>query len=95
MPSRVHFGVMVEVPALLFQLEEALPLVDFVSIGSNDLMQYFYAADRGNARVSGRFDPLSPAFLRALGTMVERLGATKSRPRCAARSAVARSRRWR
>lgn len=66
MPSRLYFGIMIEVPALLFQLPEVLPLVDFVSIGSNDLMQYFYAADRDNPRVADRFDTLSPAFLRAL-----------------------------
>ena len=77
LPARVHFGIMIEVPALLFQLEEALPLVDFVSIGSNDLMQYIFAADRGNERVSGRFDALSPAFLRALRSVVEAAGRHK------------------
>jgi phosphotransferase system enzyme I (PtsP) len=61
---------MIEVPALLFQLDEILPQVDFVSVGSNDLMQYFFAVDRGNPRVSERFDPLSPPFLRALGAVV-------------------------
>jgi phosphotransferase system enzyme I (PtsP) len=40
--------------------------VDFLSVGSNDLMQYLYAADRDNKRVADRFDPLSPGFLRAL-----------------------------
>ena len=69
MPTRLHFGVMIEVPALLFQLGEVMPLVDFVSVGSNDLMQYFFAADRGNPRVSERFDTLSPAFLRALASI--------------------------
>lgn len=65
-PSRVHFGIMIEVPSLLFDLEAILPLVDFASVGSNDLMQYFFASDRANAKVAGRFDVLSPSFLRAL-----------------------------
>ena len=65
-PRRVHFGIMVEVPALLFQLPEVLGLVDFVSVGSNDLLQYFFAVDRENPRVADRYDALSPAFLRAL-----------------------------
>ncbi|HEX4894502.1 MAG TPA: phosphoenolpyruvate--protein phosphotransferase [Hyphomicrobiaceae bacterium] len=65
-PSRVHFGIMIEVPALLFALDEIMPQIDFVSIGSNDLMQYLFAADRSNDRVSGRFDSLAPPFLRAL-----------------------------
>jgi len=66
LPERVHIGTMLEVPALLFQLEELLSRVDFLSVGSNDLMQFLYAADRGNARVSQRFDPLSAPVLRAL-----------------------------
>ncbi len=65
-PSRVHFGIMIEVPSLLFDLEAVLPLVDFASVGSNDLLQYFFASDRANAKVAGRFDVLSPSFLRAL-----------------------------
>ena len=69
--GRFHFGIMIEVPALLFQLGEVMPLVDFVSIGSNDLLQYFYAADRGNPRVSDRFDSMSAPFLRALRAIVE------------------------
>ncbi|MGA0532856.1 phosphoenolpyruvate--protein phosphotransferase [Hansschlegelia sp. KR7-227] len=66
LPSSLQLGVMVEVPSLLFQLDELLQRVDFISVGSNDLMQFLFAVDRGNARVSGRFDPLSPAFLRTL-----------------------------
>jgi phosphotransferase system enzyme I (PtsP) len=57
---------MLEVPSLLYQLDELLPRVDFLSVGSNDLFQFMYAVDRGNARVSGRFDPLSAPILRAL-----------------------------
>ena len=57
---------MVEVPALLWQIDEVARCADFLSVGSNDLMQYMFAADRDNKRVAFRFDPLSPAFLRAL-----------------------------
>jgi phosphotransferase system enzyme I (PtsP) len=66
LPSQVMLGVMIEVPSLLFELDALLPLVDFVSVGSNDLLQYFFAADRNNARVAGRYDVLSSAPLRAL-----------------------------
>ncbi len=65
-PDRVHFGIMLEVPALLFDLDRVLPKVDFISIGSNDLFQYLFAADRENHRVSGRYDVLTQSFLRAL-----------------------------
>jgi phosphotransferase system enzyme I (PtsP) len=71
LPERVEVGTMLEVPSLLFQLDELLSRVDFLSVGSNDLMQFLYAADRGNARVSDRFDPLSAPVLRALQTVVE------------------------
>ena len=51
LPDRVEVGTMVEVPSLLYQLDELLERVDFLSVGSNDLLQFFYAADRGNKRV--------------------------------------------
>jgi phosphotransferase system enzyme I (PtsP) len=66
LPERVEVGTMVEVPSLLYQLDELLDRVDFLSVGSNDLVQFFYAADRGNARVADRFDPISTPVLRAL-----------------------------
>jgi phosphotransferase system enzyme I (PtsP) len=72
LPERVHIGAMLEVPALLFQLDELLARVDFLSVGSNDLMQFLYAADRGNKRVSDRFDPLSAPVLRALKDIADR-----------------------
>ena len=56
LPERVEVGTMLEVPSLLYQLDELLARVDFLSVGSNDLVQFFYAADRGNARVADRFD---------------------------------------
>jgi phosphotransferase system enzyme I (PtsP) len=78
-PREIKFGAMVEVPALLWQLDEIAALADFLSVGSNDLMQYLYAADRDNKRVAGRFDPLSPAFLRALRSIAE-AGARHRKP---------------
>jgi phosphotransferase system enzyme I (PtsP) len=72
LPERVHIGTMLEVPALLFQLDELLSRVDFLSVGSNDLMQFLYAADRGNKRVSDRFDPLSAPVLRALKDIADK-----------------------
>jgi phosphotransferase system, enzyme I, PtsP len=72
LPERVHIGVMVEVPALLYQLEELLTRVDFLSVGSNDLMQFMFAADRSNTRLAGRFDPISPPMLRALKSIIDR-----------------------
>ncbi len=69
-PCKLMVGAMIEVPALLWQLDSLLPLTDFVSVGSNDLVQFLFAADRGNDRVSGRFDALSPATLRALRQIV-------------------------
>jgi phosphotransferase system enzyme I (PtsP) len=69
-PKTLMIGAMIEVPALLWQLDSVLPLADFASVGSNDLMQFLFAADRGNARVSDRFDPLNPAALRAFKQIV-------------------------
>lgn len=69
-PSKLMVGAMIEVPALLWQLDRLLPLTDFVSVGSNDLVQFLFAADRGNERVAGRFDPLNPAALRAFQHIV-------------------------
>ena len=78
-PRDIKFGVMVEVPALLWQIDEIAAEADFLSVGSNDLMQYLYAADRDNKRVAGRFDPLSPGFLRALKTIAD-AGARHRKP---------------
>ncbi|MCJ9706361.1 putative PEP-binding protein, partial [Bradyrhizobium sp. SHOUNA76] len=66
LPERIDIGTMVEVPALLYQLDELLRKVDFISVGSNDLFQFLFAVDRGNAKVSERFDTMSAPILRAL-----------------------------
>ena len=70
-PKALKVGVMIEVPAILWQLDRVLPLADFASVGSNDLMQFLFAADRGNTRVAERFDSLNPAGLKALKSIVE------------------------
>ncbi len=71
LPCVVRLGAMVEVPSLLWQLDEICAAADFLSVGSNDLTQYLFAADRDNKRVSARFDTLSPANLRALKAIVD------------------------
>ena len=70
-PKRLQIGTMIEVPALLWQLDHILPLADFASVGSNDLMQFLFASDRGNMLVADRYDPLNPAALLALRAIVE------------------------
>src|ERR1700681_1985831 len=70
LPERVDVGSMVEVPSLLYQLDELLDRVDFLSVGSNDLFQFFYAVDRGNKRVAERFDSIASPILRALRDIV-------------------------
>jgi phosphotransferase system enzyme I (PtsP) len=74
--AKVTLGTMIEVPALLWQLDELFAVADFVSVGSNDLMQFMMASDRSNTRLANRFDPLSPAFLRALREVNRRASAT-------------------
>jgi phosphotransferase system, enzyme I, PtsP len=72
LPQRLELGVMVEVPSLLWQLDEICKRVDFLSVGSNDLVQYLFAADRDNKRVASRFDVLSPPILRSLKMIVDK-----------------------
>ena len=69
-PERLMLGAMIEVPSLLFQLDALVSAVDFVSVGSNDLLQFMMASDRSNTRLAGRFDALSRPFLRALRQIV-------------------------
>src|SRR5260370_27884618 len=68
---------MVEGPALRYQMDELLKKVDFVSVGSNDLLQFLFAVDRGNAKVSERFDTMSAPILRALRDIVRKAEAAK------------------
>jgi len=72
LPDEVQVGSMVEVPSLLYQLDELLERADFLSVGSNDLVQFLYAVDRGNPRVATRFDALSAPVLRALKEIADK-----------------------
>ncbi|MBL4822181.1 MAG: phosphoenolpyruvate--protein phosphotransferase [Colwellia sp.] len=69
--TRPKIGIMLEVPAVIFQLEELALRVDFFSVGSNDLTQYLLAVDRNNAQVANLHDAYHPAVLRALKTIAE------------------------
>jgi phosphotransferase system, enzyme I, PtsP len=68
-PETVRVGTMVEVPSLLFQLPALTQCVDFISVGSNDLMQFLFASDRGNPRLGNRYDSLSPAMLNLVASV--------------------------
>ncbi|MSO54835.1 MAG: phosphoenolpyruvate--protein phosphotransferase [Rhodospirillales bacterium] len=70
LPEKIEVGTMLEVPALIFQLPRLLERVDFVSVGSNDLVQFLFASDRSNAKLAKRYDVLSPLVLRLLGDIV-------------------------
>jgi phosphotransferase system, enzyme I, PtsP len=70
LPSRIEYGAMLEVPALAEMLDQLLPRLDFLSIGTNDLTQFLFAADRGDPRLAERYDWLSPAILRFLSRVI-------------------------
>ncbi len=89
-PARLQVGTMLEVPALLWQLPDLLKDCQFLSIGTNDLMQFLFAADRGSPSLAGRYDFLSPPVLdilahvkqmtQAAGTSLSVCGEAASRP---------------
>jgi phosphoenolpyruvate-protein phosphotransferase (PTS system enzyme I) len=64
--ANIELGVMVEIPVLVPVLPDVLPLTDFVSVGTNDLVQYLLAVDRDNQRVAKMYDPFHPGVLRVL-----------------------------
>jgi len=66
----IHYGAMLEVPALAEQLDLLLPKLDFLSIGTNDLTQFLFAADRANPKLAERYDWLSPSILRFIRRVV-------------------------
>jgi phosphotransferase system enzyme I (PtsP) len=70
LPSRIRYGAMLEVPALAEVLDVLLPKIDFLSIGTNDLTQFLFAADRADPRLAERYDWLSPAILRFIRRVV-------------------------
>ena len=70
LPNRIRYGAMLEVPALAETLDILLPKLEFLSIGTNDLTQFLFAADRADPRLAERYDWLSPAILRFLRRVV-------------------------
>lgn len=74
-PAALEIGTMLEIPALLWQAPALFAAADFVSIGSNDLLQFFFAADRGTPSIAGRYDLLSPPVLDALDALARAAGA--------------------
>jgi phosphotransferase system enzyme I (PtsP) len=71
LPTRIEYGAMVEVPSIAETLDQLLPRVDFISIGTNDLTQFLFAADRSDPRLAQRYDWLSPAILRFLKRILD------------------------
>ena len=74
-PEQLRVGTMIEVPALFWQLPALCQRVDFLSVGSNDLLQFLFASDRGNPHLADRYDPLSPPVLTFLTSLVEQSAA--------------------
>ncbi len=66
LPSSLKIGITLEIPSLVWNLPAVAQMVDFISVGSNDLFQFFHACDRGNPLVSDRYDTLNTSFLRLL-----------------------------
>ncbi len=72
LPAVIKTGVMLEVPALLWQLPALCERIDFLSIGTNDLVQFLFACDRGNPRLADRYDPLSMPMLALFREVIAR-----------------------
>jgi len=70
LPTAIRYGAMLEVPALAEVLDLLLPRIDFLSIGTNDLTQFLFAADRAHPKLAVRYDWLSPAILRFLARVI-------------------------
>jgi phosphotransferase system enzyme I (PtsP) len=77
LPNSIRYGVMLEVPALAEMLDLLLPHLDFLSIGTNDLTQFLFAADRADPRLAERYDWLSPAILRFLSRIIRQCSEAK------------------
>ncbi len=77
LPAKIEYGAMLEVPSLAELLDQLLPRVDFLSIGTNDLTQFLFAADRSEPRLAQRYDWLSPAILRFLKRVLDACRAAK------------------
>ncbi len=70
MAEDVEVGIMIEVPSAAMMVEEFVRYADFISIGTNDLIQYVMAADRGNERVANLYQPLNPAVIRLIQQVI-------------------------
>jgi phosphotransferase system enzyme I (PtsP) len=77
MPAEIRYGAMLEVPALAEVLDILLPRIDFISVGTNDLTQFLFAADRAHPKLALRYDWLSPSILRFLKRVIDQCKAAK------------------
>jgi phosphotransferase system, enzyme I, PtsP len=77
LPRSIRYGAMLEVPGLAFRLDSLLPKVDFLSIGTNDLTQFLFAADRSNPKLAKRYDWLSLTVLRFLKLVIDKANEAK------------------
>ena len=69
--SSMQTGIMIETPSSVILLDKFMPMVDFISVGTNDLIQYTLAIDRGNGMVADKYNPMHPAILRTLQRISE------------------------
>ncbi len=76
-PTKIRLGAMIEVPSLVYQLPQLFPHVDFLSVGSNDLFQFFYAIDREYPKLTDHYDVLSPTFLSMLKSIQDQCEAAQ------------------
>ncbi len=76
-PEAIRVGAMLEVPSLAWQLDALSRRIDFLSVGSNDLLQFLFASDRSNPRLAERYDALSPLVLGFLRAVIERCRALR------------------
>ena len=75
LPTKLNVGLMIEVPSVLFELDEILNEADFISVGTNDLAQFIFACDRTNARLLDRYDVLSAPFLKVMRHIAQKANA--------------------
>lgn len=76
-PVQLRLGIMLEVPSMAFRIKQLIGICDFISVGSNDLLQFYFAADRDNPRTSARYDRLSPTALSFLKFISDECKAAK------------------
>ena len=76
LPEKISFGAMAEAPSIVWRIASLRDRCDFLSVGSNDLLQFYFAADRGNPKTASRYDRLSSSFLSFLRFVVEQAQAS-------------------